>query len=201
MVSSSTNSLLGTLHQKARPRSTPPYPKNRATLFLLPHPSPSPSKAQASMSALDIIEPGESGPYVPAFRGLLPGGISGFGAEFVAVDEGEKWCQANLSVPEAADMTVVDAVTMLDLRSGITTTYLLGSRTSCKRRFLMYKLWGVRHTRGNSSWQMPGCSRSRKKHARCGSRCTPAGVRSPWIRFFSPSCRGKTMLSFSASQR
>ena len=138
---------------------------------------------------------------VPAFRGLLPGGMSGFGAEFVAVDEGEKWCQANLSVPEAADMTAVDAVTVLDLGSGITTTYLLGSRTSCKQRFLMYKLWSLRHTRGSSSWQMAGCSRSRKKNAQCGWRCIPAGVRSPWIRFFSPSCRGKTMLSFSVSQR
>ena len=47
--------------------------------------------------------------------------MSGFGAEGVAVDEREKWFQANLSVPGAADMTAVDAVAILDSGSGITT--------------------------------------------------------------------------------
>ena len=47
--------------------------------------------------------------------------MSRFGAEGVAVDERKKWCQASLSVPEAADMTAVDAVAILDSGSGITT--------------------------------------------------------------------------------
>ena len=72
------------------------------------------------MSAPDVAGSGESGPYVLAFRGVLPGGMSGFGAEGVAVDEREKWCQASLSFPGAAD-TAVDAVAILDSGSGITT--------------------------------------------------------------------------------
>ena len=63
----------------------------------------------------------ESGPYVPPFRGVLPGGMSGFSAEGVAVDERRKWCHVSLSVPGAADMTAVDAVAILDSGSGITT--------------------------------------------------------------------------------
>ena len=59
--------------------------------------------------------------YVPVFRGVLPGGMSGFSAEGVAVDEREKWCQASLSVPGAADMTAVDAVAILHSGFGITT--------------------------------------------------------------------------------
>ena len=59
--------------------------------------------------------------YVPVFRGVLPGGMSGFSAEGVAVDEREKWCQASLSVPGAADMTAVDAVGILDSGFGIKT--------------------------------------------------------------------------------
>ena len=54
---------------------------------------------------------GESGPYVSEFTGVLPGGVSSFGAEGVAVHEREKWCQASWSVPGAADMTAVDEVT------------------------------------------------------------------------------------------
>ena len=59
--------------------------------------------------------------YVPVFRGVLPGGMSGFSAEGVAVDEREKWCQASLSVPGAADMTAVADVVILDSGSGIMT--------------------------------------------------------------------------------
>ena len=66
------------------------------------------------MSAPDIVGPGESGPYVPGFRGVLPGGMSGFGAESVDVDDREKWCQASLLVPGAADLTSVDGVALLD---------------------------------------------------------------------------------------
>ena len=84
-----------------------------ATAFLPPHPSPSPATAKTSMSAPDIIGPGESGAYVPVFWGVLPGGMSGFGAEGVAVDENEKLCQASLSVTGAADITAVDAVAIL----------------------------------------------------------------------------------------
>ena len=39
------------------------------------------------MSVPGIVGSGESGPYVPAFRGVLPGGMSGFGVEGVAVDD------------------------------------------------------------------------------------------------------------------
>ena len=46
--------------------------------------------------------------------------MSGFCAEGVAVDEREKWCQASLSVPEAAVIAAVDAVAILDSGSGIT---------------------------------------------------------------------------------
>ena len=72
------------------------------------------------MSAPDIVGPGESEPYVPAFRGVLPGRMSGFGAEGVAVDDREKWCQASLLVPGAADMTAAVAVAIFDSGSGIT---------------------------------------------------------------------------------
>ena len=47
--------------------------------------------------------------------------MSGFDAEGAAVDKREKWCQASLSVPGAADVTTVDAVAILDSGSGITT--------------------------------------------------------------------------------
>ena len=47
--------------------------------------------------------------------------MSGFDAEDVAVDERENWCQASSSLPGAADLTVVDAVAILDSGSGITT--------------------------------------------------------------------------------
>ena len=42
--------------------------------------------------------------------------MCGFGAEGVAVDEREKWCQASLSVPGAVDMTSVVDVAILDSR-------------------------------------------------------------------------------------
>ena len=61
-----------------------------ATKFLLPHTPPSPATARSLMRGPDIVGPGESGPYVPTFRGVLPGGMSGFGAEGVAVDAHEK---------------------------------------------------------------------------------------------------------------
>ena len=91
-----------------------------ATAFLSLDPSPSPATAPASMSAPDVVGPGESGPYVPAFRGVLLGGMSSFGAESVADDQREKWCEASLSVPGAADLTATDAVAVLHLGSGIT---------------------------------------------------------------------------------
>ena len=47
--------------------------------------------------------------------------MCGFGAEGVAVDEREKWCQASLSVPGAGDMTAVDAVAILASGCGIKT--------------------------------------------------------------------------------
>ena len=73
------------------------------------------------MSALDAARSWDTGQYVPAFMWVLPGGMSSFGAEGLAVDEREKWCQVSLSVPGAADMTVNDAVAILESGSGITT--------------------------------------------------------------------------------
>ena len=73
------------------------------------------------MSAPDIVGPEESAAYVPAFKGVLPGGMSGFGAEGVAVDKHEKWCQASLSVLGTANITAVDAVAILDSGSRIPT--------------------------------------------------------------------------------
>ena len=99
---------------------TKPAGAGRATDFLPPHPVPSSANAPASGNAPAADGPGESGPCVPAFRGVLPGSMSGFCAEGVAVDEREKWCQASLSVPEAAVIAAVDAVAILDSGSGIT---------------------------------------------------------------------------------
>ena len=100
---------------------TEPAGAGRATAFLPPHPIPSSANAPASVNAPAADEPGESGPYVPAFHGVLPGSMSGFSAEGVAVDERERWCQASLSVPGATVMATVDAVAILDSGSGITT--------------------------------------------------------------------------------
>ena len=100
---------------------TEPPGAGRATAFLPPHPIPSFANNPASENAPAADGPGESGPYAPAFRGVLPGGISGFSAEGMAVDEREKWCQVRCSVPEAAVMAAVDAVAILDSGSGITT--------------------------------------------------------------------------------
>lgn len=58
---------------------------------------------------------------MPAFRGVLPGGMSGFNAEGVAVDAHEEWSQASLSVPRAKGMTAVDAVAIFDWGFGVTT--------------------------------------------------------------------------------
>ena len=58
---------------------------------------------------------------MPSYRGVLPGGMSGFSAEGIAVDDEEKWCRVSLSVPGAKNMTAVDAVAILDSGSGITT--------------------------------------------------------------------------------
>ena len=100
---------------------TEPAGAGRATEVLPSHPFPSSATAPASINAPAADGPGESGPYAPAFRGVLPGGMFGFSAEGVAVDEREKWCQVSLSVPGAADMTAVDAVAILDSGSGVTT--------------------------------------------------------------------------------
>ena len=100
---------------------TEPAGAGRTTAFLPQHPIPSSANAPASVNAPAADGPGESGPCVPAFRGVLPGSLSGFSVESVAVDEREKWCQASLSVPGAAVMAAVDAVAILDWGSGITT--------------------------------------------------------------------------------
>ena len=42
------------------------------------------------------------------FSEVLPGDMSGFGDEDVAIDAHEKYCQPRLSVPGAADMTAAD---------------------------------------------------------------------------------------------
>ena len=120
---------------------TEPAGAGRVTESLPPHPTPSSTTAPASVNAPAADGPGESGPYVPAFRGVLPGGMSGFSAEGVAVDEREKSCQVSLSVPGAAVMAVVDAVAY-STRGLVSRPCLLGLRTSCKRHFLMFKLWG-----------------------------------------------------------
>ena len=101
---------------------TEPAGAGRATEYLPPHPIPSSATAPASVNARAADGRGESGPYVPAFRDVLPGGMSGFSAEGVAVGEHDKCCQVNLSMPGAAVMTAVDAVDILDSGSGITTT-------------------------------------------------------------------------------
>ena len=69
---------------------TEPAGAGGATECLPPHPIPSSASAPASVNVPAADGPGESGPYVPAFRGVLPGSMSEFSAEGVAVDEREK---------------------------------------------------------------------------------------------------------------
>ena len=88
----------------------------------LPPPAPFPS-AETAPAALEASghPPEPDGGFVPAYRGVKPGGMCAFEAEGVAVDAHEKWCRASLSVPGAADMVAVDAVAVLDSGSGLTT--------------------------------------------------------------------------------
>ena len=157
-----------------------------ATTFLPPLLCPSPATALVSMSGLGVVGTGNSGPYVPAFSGVLTGGIEG-----VAVDEREKWCQASCSVPGAADMTAVDAVDMLDSGSGI-TNMSVGIANKLQTSFSDLQVVG-----GMSHGRVLAVE---KKRARCGSRCTPARVWSPWIPVLWQQFRETTMLSFSATR-
>ena len=106
--------------------------------------------------------------------------------------------QASLSVPGAADMTAVDAVAILDSGSSI-TTISVGIANKLEAACSDVHVGGMSHP-GKLKVADGRVLAVEKKHARCGSRCKPAGVWSPWIRFLLPSCRGTTMLSFSATQ-
>ena len=65
--------------------------------------------------------PPESGAPVTAWRALQTGEVTGFRAEGVAVDEKEKDCLADLSVPGAAVKSVCPVTAILDSGSGIST--------------------------------------------------------------------------------
>ena len=89
----------------------------------LPPPAPFPSAetAPAVMAAPSVSQsPEPESSYVPAWRGVKPGGMCAFEAEGIAVDSTEKWCRASLSVPGSADMVALDAVAILDSGSGLT---------------------------------------------------------------------------------
>jgi len=91
--------------------------------MLPPDPTPSAETAPAVMDGGAGVPPAPDGEYVPAFRGVHPGGTQAFRAEGVAVDDEEKWCRVSLSVPvgDPAEMVAVDAVAVLDSGSGLTT--------------------------------------------------------------------------------
>ena len=133
-------------------------------------------------------------------QGVLPGVMSGFVAENVAVDERQKCCQAILSVLGAAGMTAVDAVAILDSGSCI-TSMSVGIANKLQAAFPDVKVVGGMSQPGKLKVADGRVLKVETKHARCRSRCTPAGAWSPWIRFYSPSCRGMSMLSLLAIQR
>ena len=66
-------------------------------------------------------KPSEAGAPVPAWRTLQTDEVTGFGAEGVVVDEKEKRCLADLSVPRAALESVWPVTVILDVESGIST--------------------------------------------------------------------------------
>ena len=123
----------------------------------------------------------------PAFREVLSGGMSGFDAEGAAVDKREKWCQASLSVPGAADVTTVDAVAILDSGSGI-TTMSVGIANKLQAAFPDVRVVrGMSHPgklRGADDWVLAVEQRT------CPVRVElrTSWVWSPSIRFLSPSC-------------
>ena len=171
-----------------------------AALSMPPHPLPSSVPAPASMSAPAVVGAGESGPYVPVLREVLPGGMSGFGAEGVAVDEREKCCQASLSMPGVADMMAVDAVAILDSGSGIKTT---SAGIARKLPTAFPNVQVVEDMSCPSKLKVAFVRVLAVQEKTCLVRIAlhpSAGVWSPWIRFLSPSCRGTTMLSLLETQ-
>ena len=66
-------------------------------------------------------KPPEAGTLVPAWLALQTDEVTGFRAEGVAVDEEEKCCLADLSVPGAAVESVCPVTAILDLGSCIST--------------------------------------------------------------------------------
>ena len=66
-------------------------------------------------------QPPEAGAPVPAWRALQTKEVTGFRAERVAVDEKEKLCLADLSVPGAAVKSVCPVAAILDSGSDIST--------------------------------------------------------------------------------
>ena len=134
------------------------------------------------MSAPDIAGSGESKPYVPAFRGVLPGRMSGFVADDGGRRRVRKVCQASLSMPRADDMAAVDAVAILESGSGITTTSD-GIANKLQAAFPDVQAVGGMSHPGKLKVADGRVLAVEKKHARCGPRCTPAGIWSPWILF------------------
>ena len=136
---------------------TEPAGAGRATEVLPPHPIPSSANAPASVNAPAADGPGESGPYVPAFRGVLLGSVSGFSVEGVAVDEGENGvkpaCRGLGQLLWRRLMWL-----LYSTRGLVSRPCLLRLRTSCKRHFLMCVLWGAWRTRRSSSGGWP-CAR------------------------------------------
>ena len=64
-------------------------------------------------------QPLEARAPVPAWRALQTGEVIGFWAEGVAVNEKEKYCFADLSIPGAAVKLVYPVTAILDSGSGI----------------------------------------------------------------------------------
>ena len=97
-------------------------------------------------------------------------------------------------------MTAVDAVAIIDAGFGI-TTMSVGITNKRQAAFPDVQVVGDMSHPGKLKVADGRVLAVEQKYARCGSRCIPGRVWSPWICFLSPSCLGTTMLSFWGTQR
>ena len=85
--------------------------------------------------------PPEARVLVPAWRALQTDEVTGFRAECVSVDEKEKCCFDDLSVPGAAVKSVCPVTMILDSESGI-STMPESVMQNCRLPFPMFRSWG-----------------------------------------------------------
>ena len=140
----------------------------RANEFSPLHPIPSSANAPASVNEPAAGGPGESGPCVPAFRGVPPGSMSGFRWPSTGAKNGVKpdcRCPGQLLWRRLMLLPY-------STRGLVSRSCLLGLRTSCKRHFLMCKLWGAWRTRGSSRWRMAVCFVAQERTRLPGEDCS-----------------------------